>query len=831
MKRCHLTVGVLALAASLSVGAETKVWIDSLDLGPVITGFGQVRARRSCEDHTLSVGGQPYQNGIGVHAVSRMDIDLGGQAVKFVAAVGVDDEEPDNHMRGTVSFKVQADGKTVAATGVIRRGDKAKTIEVPLKGAKRLTLIVDDGGDGINADHADWCDAYIVVADGAKIATVNPFKVEKKGVFMPRNFNGKLGGQVTAVTSPDGHNVIRIGTEPVLAYEVLRDGVTWVKPTPLALETREYGLLGGAGLGYKATRQALKGEIDAPVYKKAKVSNEGNKAVLAFKGWALDVVARNDGVAYRFTVAPEQELTVVHETASITFPAATPICYGLTGGRPPSDPHQNGWETIYRNGTVKDVPGNFGRLVLLPLTASYANGTLCVTEADLRNYSGWSFGRYDDDPEVLSAWMARAPTAKGTREEGRYRPVREREDFLVKGTGARTFPWRVFAMAGKAADLMANDLVWALSTPNELKDTSWIKPGLVAWDWWNDWRLTDVDFKPGINMPTYRNYIDFASENGIPYIIMDEGWSRHLNLDEINPDLNLEELIAYGKVRNVGIILWAAWSKLWNRQEELCARFAKMGVKGLKIDFMERDDAEVEVYLEETARIAAKYKLLIDYHGMHKPTGMSRMLPNIVNYEGVYGLEQLKGGPNGDFPRNDCQIPFTRMVAGPLDYTPGAMLNRSRMLERMHWSRPGSMGTRAHQLALFTLFDGPLQMLCDSPSLYRRNAESTKFLAAVPTTWDDTVGLAGEVGKYAVVARRKGRDWWIGGVTDWDERMIDLDVSCLGSGVWTFDVFEDDLDVVFNAEHYIHRTVKHDVSKPLRIRMRTGGGWTAHATK
>lgn len=828
----HFFVGAIAAVACLgSLQADQKIYLDALDLSSVMTGFGEVRARRSCENNPLTVGGKTFKNGIGVHAESRMDVSLDGTAVKFVAQVGVDDEEPDNHQRGTVRFHVYADGKRVAGTKVIRRGDAAQTLEVPLAGVKKLSLRVDDGGDGKNADHADWCDAYIVAADGAKIATVNPLAVEKKGVFLPKDFAGKdVAGDVVKVVSPDGKNEIRIGTAPVLCYQVLRDGVTWVKPTPLALETRELGLLGGAGLKYKVTPRMLTGEIDAPVYKKAKVSNAANQALLSFGAdWSVELIARNDGVAYRFVSA--RGLTVVHETASVTLPGETPICFGLCGNRPPADVHQNGWETINRNGTIQDVPGNYGRLMILPFSASYANGTMCVTESGVWDHPGWTLGRYGDEPETVSAWMAKMPTPNGTREEGRFRPVREREDYLAKSDKARAYPWRVFALAGKAADLIASDIVWALDEPCALADTSWIKPGLVAWDWWNDWRLTDVDFKPGINMPTYRNYIDFASAYGIPYIIMDEGWSRHLNLDEVNPNLNLEELVAYGKSKNVGIILWAAWSKLWNRQEELCARFAKMGIKGLKIDFMERDDAEVEVYLAETARIAAKYKLLVDYHGMHKPTGMSRKYPNIVNYEGVYGLEQLKGGPNGDFPRNDCQIPFTRMVAGPLDYTPGAMLNRSRMLERAPWSRPGSMGTRAHQLALFTLFDAPLQMLCDSPSLYRRNAECTQFLAQVPTTWDDTVGLAGEVGKFAVAARRKGGEWWIGGITDWDERTVELDLSCFGSGTWTFDVFEDDLDVAFNAEHYIHRTLVHDVSKPLRIRMRTGGGWTARAKK
>lgn len=634
--------------------------------------------------------------------------------------------------------------------------------------------------------------------------------------------------QKTSVTSPDGKNAIVIDTEPVLTYSVLREGVVYVKPTPIALETAEHGVLGGAGLSYKEQKKPLKGKVSAPVYKKREVDLAANVARLTFKDWSVDVIARNDGVAYRFVTAfKDGELTVNREQTGLTVDAATSLCYGLHGPQPPQDVFQAGWEMIYKNGTVSDIPGNRSRLVILPLTATYKNGVMCMTESDLRSYAGLNLGREGEDRERLTAWMANEPTPDGAGEYDRWRPVRKRQPYLAKVAGSRSFPWRVFALAGEPADLMASDIVWALATPNQLKDVSWIKPGKVSWDWWNAWNINDRDFRGGINMETYRDFIDFASANGLEYVILDEGWSKHLNLDEINPDLDLQALIDYGKSKNVGLILWAAWSKLWNRQEELMARFAKMGVKGLKIDFMDRDDKEVEIYLEETARVAAKHHLLIDYHGMHKPTGMSRMYPNIVNYEGVYGLEQLKGGPNGDFPRNDCQIPFTRMVAGPMDYTPGAMLNRARSLERNGWKRPGSMGTRAHQMALFTLFEAPLQMLCDSPSLYRRNQECTDFLAKVPTVWDDTIGLAGEIGKYAAVARRKGNDWWIGAITDWDERKIDIPLAFLGGGEWELEIIEDDVDVDVFAEHYVRKKIRRKASDTLHLRLRTGGGWTA----
>ena len=634
--------------------------------------------------------------------------------------------------------------------------------------------------------------------------------------------------QKTSVTSPDGKNAIVIDTEPVLTYSVLREGVVYVKPTPIALETAEHGVLGGAGLSYKEQKKPLKGKVSAPVYKKREVDLAANVARLTFKDWSVDVIARNDGVAYRFVTAfKDGELTVNREQTGLTVDAATSLCYGLHGPKPPQDVFQAGWEMIYKNGTVSDIPGNRSRLVILPLTATYKNGVMCMTESDLRSYAGLNLGREGEDRERLTAWMANEPTPDGAGEYDRWRPVRKRQPYLAKVAGSRSFPWRVFALAGEPADLMASDIVWALATPNQLKDVSWIKPGKVSWDWWNAWNINDRDFRGGINMETYRDFIDFASANGLEYVILDEGWSKHLNLDEINPDLDLQALIDYGKSKNVGLILWAAWSKLWNRQEELMARFAKMGVKGLKIDFMDRDDKEVEIYLEETARVAAKHHLLIDYHGMHKPTGMSRMYPNIVNYEGVYGLEQLKGGPNGDFPRNDCQIPFTRMVAGPMDYTPGAMLNRARSLERNGWKRPGSMGTRAHQMALFTLFEAPLQMLCDSPSLYRRNQECADFLAKVPTVWDDTIGLAGEIGKYAAVARRKGNDWWIGAITDWDERKIDIPLAFLGGGEWERESIEDDVDVDVFAEHYVRKNIRRKASDTLHLRLRTGGGWTA----
>ena len=342
-------------------------------------------------------------------------------------------------------------------------------------------------------------------------------------------------------------------------------------------------------------------------------------------------------------------------------------------------------------------------------------------------------------------------------------------------------------------DLADSDLVYKLASPCRVDDLSWIKPGKVAWDWWNAWNVYGVDFKTGINNDTYKYYIDFASKYGIEYVILDEGWAvnKKADLFQVVPEINLKALVQYAKERNVGLVLWAGYAAIDKDMELVCQYYSDLGIKGFKVDFMDRDDQKVVDFYYRMAAMAAKYHLFIDFHGAYKPTGLSRTYPNVLNFEGVYGLEQAKWDNNSDLVLNEVTIPFIRMVAGPLDYTQGAMKNACKNCFAAVYTEPMSQGTRCRQLAEYVIFESPFNMLCDSPSNYLQEDECTKFIASVPTTWDETIVLDGKVGEYLVVARKKGYKWYIGAITNWEERDMEVDITALKSGAKSGKIFRD----------------------------------------
>ena len=630
-----------------------------------------------------------------------------------------------------------------------------------------------------------------------------------------------------ALQSPDGRTVIRLSTDvDGLAVEVLRDGKSRLSPARIGLTLEGKGELGASPRPIDSKRGTRDALIQTPIYKKSRIADNGNELVVRFEGgWRVELHARNDGVAYRFATEYEGQVKVLDERAPLVFPDTNLTAYvGYNYGSYKGDLHQNSWESIYQKMPVSQIAKRRERLVYLPLLLEYADGThLCVTESDLLDYPGWNLWRDADAEDRLDSCFARFPVAETcVRERVNFR-VTERKPWLVETAGTRTYPWRVFLLADSAAKLVEADAVYALATSSRIGDAAWVKPGKVSWEWWNACNLSHVPFKAGINDATYRHFIDFASENRIEYIILDGGWQ--------NPDVHLPELVAYGKERNVGLILWFSWADMLGREEESCAQYAKIGAKGFKIDFIDRDDALAVNFITRMAKAAATHHLVLDYHGMFKPTGLSRTYPNILNYEGVHGLECVKWENKTDFPANDCLLVFTRMVAGPMDYTPGAMLNANKESFRALRRRPMSQGTRCHQMALYTLFEAPLQMLCDSPVFYRRERECTEFIARVPTVWDETVALSGTPGIHAAIARRKGDAWYIGVIGNWDAQNLTLDTSFLGGGSWKAEVFSDGANAVREATDYIRTEREIESGKPLVVTLQPGGGWTARLTR
>ena len=571
--------------------------------------------------------------------------------------------------------------------------------------------------------------------------------------------------------------------------------------------------------------------VKASFYKRAEIQDQYNELTLCFKGnYKVIFRAYNEGVAYRFVTEFKKPFNVTREITNFNFDedytAWIPYVNARKGeGDFIQQQFFNSFENTYTRTPLSQMETD--RLVFLPAMVELKDGKkVVITEADLEDYPGL-YLRNSLNTKNLYAYHANYPK---TEEQGGHNNlqyvVKERERFIAKVNGKRAFPWRCLIISENDKDLADSDLVYLLASPSRVEDVSWIQPGKVAWDWWNAWNIYGVDFKAGINNDTYKYYIDFASQYGIEYVILDEGWAvnKQADLFQVVPEIDLQELVNYGKERNVGLVLWAGYAAIDKDMERVCQHYSEMGIKGFKVDFMDRDDQKVVDFYYRMAATAAKYHLFIDFHGAYKPTGLSRTYPNVLNYEGVYGLEQAKWDNESDLVTNEVTIPFIRMVAGPMDYTQGAMKNANKNNFKAVYTEPMSQGTRCRQLAEYVIFEAPFNMLCDSPSNYLKEDECTQFIANVPTTWDETIVLDGKVGEYLVIARRKYFRWYIGAITNWEERDIKIDLSVLPNfSAKSGHIFRDGPNANRVAKDYVSETAQV-MGNQLKVHLAKGGG-------
>jgi alpha-glucosidase len=624
--------------------------------------------------------------------------------------------------------------------------------------------------------------------------------------------------QEYSVTSPNGGLVFTFTRDPEPRFRLDWRGEPLILPSNLGL-VLESGLVprpGGEVSG--ADRRTVLDSIRPVVpEKRALIVDHYNELSLTFDGgWGMDLRAFDGGVAYRFRTDRPGEVVVVEERFQPRFPGDPMVWI------PTEDSFLTHQERLYQELTSSGIPADtMGGTPLL--VAPPGLPKVLITEADLRSYPGlYLKGTGADALEGVF------PAYPAVEEQVRDRTVRvvEREPFLARSEGPRTFPWRVFIVAEEDRDLVESTLVYQLAPPLEIPDPSWIRPGKVAWDWWNASSLIGVDFESGLNTETYLHFIDFAADHGIEYIILDEGWSDPANLRELNPDMDLSAILRRGRERGVGIILWVVWKTLEDQFDEALDQFAEWGVPGIKVDFMQRDDQPMVEYYWRVAAAAAQRHLLVDFHGAYKPTGLRRAYPNVITREGVLGLEHSKWDPQPT-PKHNVTLPYIRMVAGPMDYTPGAMRNAQDQRFNAIFDRPMSLGTRVHQMAMYVVFESPLQMLADSPSNYAREPECLAYLSEVPTTWDETRVLSGSVGEWIALARRKGEEWYIGAMTDWTARDLELDLSFLTPGSWSGEVYSDGANVERNAQDYRRTDMTVNPEVPLTVHLGPGGGWVA----
>ena len=633
-------------------------------------------------------------------------------------------------------------------------------------------------------------------------------------------------GKSWTLSSPDGRIKADICSDGKVTYSVTFDGKTILAPSEIAM-TLDNGIVFGEGKvrGVKAGKVDEKG-LPAVAYKKATVDNVYNWLTLSFKDYAVEFRAFDNAVAYRFvSTARKGDYTVKSETAEFNFAEdwTSWVPFVISG-----DTFEKQFRTSFEH-TYEHInlsAWNPKKLAFLPVVVDAFDGVkVLLTETDLRDYPGLFLN--GQGGKTLKGINATYP--KTVEDVSPRILVREREDYIAKFSASRSFPWRIVGIFEEEKDLLGSDLVWNLAAPADKgADWSWVKPGQAAWEWWSAWNVYGVDFKAGVNTETYKYFIDFASRFGLEYVLIDASWTPAPAYDffNISPNMDMEELVRYGKEKNVGLILWTCSTAVKRDLEKPFEYYSKMGIKGFKVDFFDRDDQAIVDFVETIAKTAAKYHLLIDFHGIFKPSGLERTYPNIINYEGVYGLEQMKGGArNYDQVLYDVTVPFVRMAAGRMDYTQGAMINCSKGTAYPNSATPMSQGTRCRQIAEYVVFDSPLVMLCDSPTHYLAEPECTEFISSIPTIWDETVPLCGKIGEYVAVAHRKGNTWYVGAINDWNERDLELDLSFIGKGRMT--IFQDGVNATKAAQDYKKVVTDIPSGGKVKIHMAPGGGWAA----
>ena len=642
------------------------------------------------------------------------------------------------------------------------------------------------------------------------------------GVIGMNGISGKSNDY--ELKSPNGKIVMTISVGKDVKYSVKHGNTVVIANSGISMELADGTMLGMGGKALKVKKvetRTVDEILTADFYKKNSVNNNYNELTINFKGnYKLTFRAFNDGVAYRFTTSFKNQIIVKKENVNYCFDdnyvAYIPYVNARKGdGDFLEQQFFTSFESQYTIEPLSNMDAE--RIAFTPLLICLKDGKkVVIVESDLEDYPGTFFRKGNGNS--LEAIQATYPKHE---EQGGHNMlqmvVTEREDFIAKVNGTRDFPWRAMVISESDTELMDSDMVYKLASPSRIKDVSWIKPGKVAWDWWNDWNVTDVDFKAGINNDTYKYYIDFASQNGIEYVILDEGWAvnKEADLFMVVPEINLDELVKYAKDRNVGLVLWAGYVAIDKDMEKVCRHYSEMGIKGFKVDFMDRDDQKVVAFYYRMAEMAAKYNLIVDFHGAYKPTGLNRTYPNVLNFEGVYGLEQSKWDNNLNQVNYECMIPYIRMVAGNLDYTQGAMDNANRAMFKAIYDNPMSQGTRCRQLAEYVIFESPFNMMCDSPSKYVKNQICVDFISEVPTVWDQTIALDGRLGEYAVIARRKGDSWYIGAITNWEPRTLEIDLNNIGEVSKISMMYLDGENAEDDATDY---TVIKDIEAYLEMR-------------
>lgn len=623
------------------------------------------------------------------------------------------------------------------------------------------------------------------------------------------------------ITSPNGAIIVSITADSSLKWSVSLNGRQVMMPSKIGM-TFDFDNVIGKNPRIRSSRVTSVNQVLLPVLrvKRAEVKDHYNERRIDFNGnYSLIVRAYNDGVAYRFATRFSGEVKVISEDVTFQFVNDHLLYF------PEEESFISHQERQYKHIKISEVGTRFSSL---PAIVETGASKVAITEADLLDYPGMDLTG-GEEPNSLKGLFPYYPSSVELRGD-RTERVTSREQYMAKTSGTREFPWRVLVVAEDDSTFLDTDIVFRLASETRLKDTSWIRPGKVSWDWWNFNNIYGVPFRAGINTETYKHYIDFAAENGIEYVILDEGWYKLGDLMTQMPGIDMEIIAAHAREKKVGLVMWVVWKTLDLQLAEALDQFEKWGVKGIKVDFMQREDQWMVNYYERIAIEAAKRHLLVNFHGAFKPTGLYRTYPNVVTSEGVLGLEQSKWSELAS-PDNAVTFPFMRMMAGPVDYTPGAMMNATKADFKPVWNRPMSQGTRCQQLAMYVVYESPMQMLADSPSNYRKEPECLAFLSGVPTVWEETKVISAKIGEHILVTRRNGNEWYVGALTNWNPRELDLPLSFLGEGSWEAEIYKDGPNADRAGVDYTRERLSVSQIQSIKLSLAPGGGWVAKITK
>ena len=620
--------------------------------------------------------------------------------------------------------------------------------------------------------------------------------------------------------SPNSKNTVKISVNETIQYTVLHNEIELIKSSGINIHLENSPTLGENPVIVNVEKKAVNNKLKPAIKVVSSTVDEiYNELKINFKNnYSLIFRAYNEGIAYRFETRFSDDLIILNESVQINTNQESHVYF------PKERSFLSMNEVPYLYQKVEDIKEH--ELGSLPLLFRHNSGNFFLfTESDLDDYPGLWFEM--DSLRRFSGTFPKVPVKlknNGVCWDGLV--VEKRADYIAKTKGSRSFPWRAILIAEQEKDLIANQLVYLLAKPAEEEDYSWIEPGMATLDWWGRRNLFNVDFEGGVNTKTFKYFIDFNSRYGIPYFVFDDGWTDECDIYKTNENLNLKEIFDYASAKDVGIMLWINAHVLEKDVKGILDYFSGLGAKGIKVDFFNRDDQKMINLYHEIAREAKDRKLIVDFHGACKPTGLIRTYPNVLTSEGLIEFEQ-NGISDNVNPILDNTLPFIRMVAGPMDYLPGTVTNAQKKEFKQDVDHPMGLGTRAHSMALTVLFESPVTMLPDSPSDYFREKECTEFISGVPVVWDETKVIDAKIGEYVIIARRNGDNWFLGAITNWESRCFNINLDFLGDANYKCTIFKDGLNSNTRAIDYQKEEVEVTKNYVVKMSLSQGGGWVA----